>query len=219
MFKVVINPFSPSAIKYWYSIQKKKKVSFSVPLKTNKWAKCCSYFSFKAMFFLWFVSGRDDAWASRHSCGAGRDWSDWGDLYGLPLVSWRNYIQVLGGVCPLLPPHSEAIFVSAMTSASGHHPQQILILHFLVFFLLSEVTDIVCLSTTATLSPTRWLSSWLAEPYRRTSQTSHQRSSQRECKTLSVSTTALQSTLFLSQAKLGWYIQIILLVRGVSLLL
>lgn len=44
----------------------------------------------------------------------------------------------------------------------------------------SEVTGIVCLSTTATLSPTRWLSSWQAGLSRPTSLTFHLKSSLRE---------------------------------------
>lgn len=47
-------------------------------------------------------------------------------------------------------------------------------------FVCSEATGIVCLSTTATRSPTRWPSSWQAGPSRRTSQTCRQRSSPRE---------------------------------------
>lgn len=62
----------------------------------------------------------------------------------------------------------------------------------LPFFLGSEVTGIVCSSTTATPSPTRWLSSWQAGTSRPTSQTFHLKSSPRECATQSVSCTWLQ---------------------------
>lgn len=164
-------------------------------------------------------TGRDDARTSRHSGGTGKFRGDRGDLHGLPVLTWRDNIQVcVLDYCLLLKIKWGITFFQykvlikslwcinmCLCIAWIHHKPL-----FLVWCLSTVATSTDCLNTTVTRSLMRWPSFSLAIKFPPISQIYPLKCSPREYAKHGIAQTCLHMSrfsglLFISTSTMGKY--------------